>query len=115
MSPRLFALFAVLVVACSFMNTEVAAMEKELAVVDANELLEFMGKALEVFVFSIHKIENELRADYTKFACILYICDICKVMIIFGHTLPRKQLSSNRIAWLKVYKCIFTCISMPTN
>ena len=43
MSPRVFALFAVLEVACSFMKTEVAAMEKELAVVDAKELLEFMG------------------------------------------------------------------------
>ena len=73
MSPRVFALFAVLVVACSFMNTEVAAMEKELAVVDANELLEFMGKALEVFVFSIHKIENELRAHYTVMKICMYI------------------------------------------
>ena len=57
MSPRVFALFAVLVVACSFMNTEVAAMEKELAVVDAKELLEFMGKALEVIFFAFVKLE----------------------------------------------------------
>ena len=57
MSPRVFALFAVLVVACSFMKTEVAAMEKELAVVDAKELLEFMGKALEVFFLAFIKLK----------------------------------------------------------
>ena len=51
MSPRLFALFAVLMVACPIINTEIAAMEKEVTVV-TKVLLEFMGKALEViFVF----------------------------------------------------------------
>ena len=77
MSPRVFALFAVLVVACSFMNTEVAAMEKELAVVDAKELLEFMGKALEVILaFWIREIGNDLCASYTvmKIFCISAFC-----------------------------------------
>ena len=117
MSPRVFALFAVLVVVCSFMNTEVAAMEKELAVVDAKELLEFMGKALEVFFLAFIKLKMNcvLTTQLWKFACILHICDVCKAMIIVGHTISRQQHPSNRIACLKVYKCIFTCISMPTN
>ena len=64
MSPRVFALFAVLMVACSSMNTEVAATEKEVTVVDAKSLLEFMGKALEViFVFCTIAL---------KMNCVLY-------------------------------------------